>query len=76
VTLREPPSGNGNVLAILASNIVELMDRQPDWTQVKTESGLVGYVPAGYTYSPAAYRACFSKDAAGEWKLQSLVSGK
>jgi len=73
--LRATASANGKVLAILAYNIVEVMDRKPEWTQVKTESGLVGYVPAGYTYSPAAYRACFAKNATGEWKLQSLASG-
>lgn len=75
VKLRETASANGKVLANLAYNIVEVLDRKPDWTKVKTESGLVGYVPAGYTYSPAAYRACFAKNAAGEWKLQSFLSG-
>lgn len=75
VKLRETAAANGKVLANLAYNIVEVLDRQPDWTKVKTESGLVGYVPAGYTYSPAAYRACFAKNEAGEWKMQSLASG-
>jgi hypothetical protein len=75
VKLRETASANGKVLAILAYNIVEVLDRKPEWTQVKTESGQVGYVQAGYTYSPAAYRACFAKNATGEWKLQSLASG-
>lgn len=75
VKLRETAAANGKVLANLAYNIVEVSDRTAEWTKVKTESGLVGYVPAGYTYSPAAYRACFAKNAAGEWKIQSLASG-
>jgi hypothetical protein len=76
VKLRETASANGKVLAILAYNIVEVLERTAEWTKVKTESGLVGYVAAGYTYSPAAYRTCFAKSAAGEWKLQSMVSGR
>jgi hypothetical protein len=75
VKLRETAAANGKVLANLKYNIVEVLDRKPDWTKVKTESGLVGFVPAGYTYSPAAYRACFAKNASGEWKIQSLASG-
>ncbi len=75
VKLRATASAKGRVLANLAYDIVEVLERTAEWTKVKTESGLVGYVPAGYTYSPAAYRACFSKNPAGEWKLQSLVSG-
>ncbi|MEI9813345.1 MAG: hypothetical protein WDO18_12180 [Acidobacteriota bacterium] len=64
------------MLATLSYNIVEVLDRTPDWTKIRTESGLVGFVPIAYLYSPAAYRACFAKNAAGEWKLQSMSAGR
>lgn len=75
VKLRETPDANGRVLAILAYNIVEVLERDP-WMKIRTETGLTGYVQAAYVYSPAAYRACFAKNAEGTWQLQSLAAGR
>ena len=76
VRLRATASPTGRVLATLAYDIVVVLERGPEWTKVKTASGVEGYVPIAYLYSPAGYRACFSKNAEGAWKIQSLAVGR
>jgi hypothetical protein len=71
--LRATPSATGKVVATLAYEIVEVLERQPEWTKVRTVSGQEGYIQIAYLYSPAGYRACFSKSAEGKWQIQSLA---
>jgi hypothetical protein len=74
VRLRETPSTSAKTVALLPYSIVEILERG-EWTRVRTESGLEGYVQVAYLYSPAAYRLCAAKNAAGEWKIQSVLAG-
>jgi hypothetical protein len=73
VKLRAAPSTSGKVLATLAYDIVEVLERAPEWTKVRTVAGVEGYIQIAYLYSPAGYRACFSKNAEGTWQVQSLA---
>jgi len=73
VRLRATQSTTGRVVATLAYDIVEVLERGPEWTRVRTVAGAEGYVPIAYLYSPAGYRACFSKNAEGSWQIQSLA---
>jgi hypothetical protein len=75
VKLRATASQSGKVLTTLSYNIVEVLERG-EWMKVKTESGLTGYVPSAYIYSPAAYRMCVAKNAAGMWQIASLKAGR
>lgn len=73
VKLRATPSATGSVVATLAYEIVEVLERE-EWTKVRTVAGKEGYVPIAYLYSPGGYRACFAKNAEGAWLLQSLAA--
>lgn len=73
VKLRATKSTTGAVVATLAYDVVEVLERGPEWTKVRTIAGAEGYVPIAYLYSPAGYRACFSKSAEGAWQIQSLA---
>ena len=73
VRLRAAQSATGHVVATLAYDVVEVLERGPEWTKVRTVAGAEGYVPIAYLYSPAGYRACFSKSPEGSWRLQSLA---
>ena len=73
VRLRATQSTTGRVVATLAYDIVEVLERGPEWTKVRTVAGAEGYVPIAYLYSPAGYRACFAKNAEGAWQIQSLA---
>ncbi len=73
--LRETASSTGRVLATLSYNIVEVLQRDL-WMKIKTDSGLVGYVPAAYVYSPAAYGMCVAKNESGIWQIVSLKAGQ
>ena len=71
--LRATASPTGKVLATLKYEIVEVLERQPEWTKVRTVAGTEGYIQIAYLYSPAGYRACFSKSPEGTWQIQSLA---
>jgi hypothetical protein len=74
VRLRATASATGQVVATLAYEIVEVLERAPEWTKVRTVAGAVGYIPIAYLYSPAGYSACFSKiPDGGTWQIQSLA---
>jgi hypothetical protein len=73
VRLRATKSTTGAVVATLAYDVVEVLERGPEWTKVRTIAGAEGYVPIAYLYSPAGYRACFSKSPEGTWQIQSLA---
>jgi hypothetical protein len=73
VKLRATKSATGPVVATLAYDVVEVLERGPEWTKVRTIAGAEGYVPIAYLYSPAGYRACFKKNAEGTWQMQSLA---
>jgi hypothetical protein len=73
VRLRETQSNSGKAIATLAYDIVEVLERGPEWTKVRTVAGAEGYVPIAYLYSPAAYKACFAKTPGGTWQIQSLA---
>ncbi|MEO5926122.1 MAG: SH3 domain-containing protein [Bryobacteraceae bacterium] len=74
--LRATPSTTGKVIATLAYEIVEVLERNPEWTKVRTVAGQEGYVQIAYLYSPAGYRACFSKNPEGAWRIQALAVGR
>ncbi len=76
VRLRATKSTTGPVVATLTYEIVEVLERGPEWTKVRTVAGAEGYVPIAYLYSPAGYRACFSKTPEGAWQIQSLAVGR
>jgi hypothetical protein len=73
VKMRASQSTTAPVVATLAYDIVEVLERGQEWTKVRTIAGAEGYVPIAYLYSPAGYRACFSKSEEGTWQLQSLA---
>ena len=42
---------------------------------VRLPDGATAFVPEARAMSPVGYRATFFPDAAGAWKLQTLVAG-
>ncbi len=73
VKVRETNSATAKVVATLSYEIVQVLERGPEWTKVRTQSGIDGYIPIAYLYSPAGYRACLGKNAEGVWQVQSLA---
>lgn len=73
VKVRETGSATSKVVATLSYEIVQVLDRGPEWTKVRTQAGVDGYIPIAYLYSPAGYRACIGKGADGAWQVQSLA---
>ncbi len=71
--LRDSKATTGKVVATLAYDVVEVLERGPEWTKVRTIAGAEGYVQTPYLYSPSGYAACFSKNAEGAWQIQSLA---
>ena len=72
--VREDKSAKSKVVATISYEIVQVLERSAEWTKVRLQSGVEGYIQIAYLYSPAGYRACFSKDAEGLWHLQSLAA--
>ena len=72
--VREDKSATSKVVATISYEIVQVLDRGAEWTKVRLQSGVEGYIQIAYLYSPAGYRACFSKDVEGLWHLQSLAA--
>jgi hypothetical protein len=75
VRLRSAALPDAPVVARLSYDIVETLERTADWSRVKTHDGITGFISTAYLYSPIGYRACFMKDAAGNWHMVSLVAG-
>lgn len=73
VKMRAGKSATAPLVATLAYDVVEVLERGPEWTKVRTIAGAEGYVQLAYLYSPAGYRACFKKNAEGTWQMQSLA---
>jgi hypothetical protein len=65
---------SSKVVATVSYEIVQVLERGPEWTKVRLQSGVEGYIQIAYLYSPAGYRACFSKSPEGAWHLQSLAA--
>mgnify|MGYP003341530139 CR=1 FL=1 len=72
--VREDKSATSKVVATISYEIVQVLDRGAEWTKVRLQSGVEGYIQIAYLYSPAGYRACFSKSPEGAWHLQSLAA--
>ncbi|MEO8096369.1 MAG: SH3 domain-containing protein [Acidobacteriota bacterium] len=75
ISLRAEASANSRALATVSYEIVEVLERG-EWTKIKTQAGVTGFIPIAYLYSPAGYRACFAKNPAGDWRIQSLAAGR
>jgi len=75
VRLRSNASTDAAIVARLNNEIVRLVESGPQWTQVRTFSGLTGFIANEYVYSPVGYRACFARSSSGEWRLSVLVAG-
>lgn len=75
VRLRAEPSASGKVIGSLSWDIVETLEREAEWSHIKTHDGLEGYVATAYTYGPVAYRACILKGENGQWSMRSLLAG-
>lgn len=75
VRLRMAPDGKAQPIARLTYEIVQVVKRDPEWTQVRTLGGVRGFAATAYLYSPAAFRACFASNAAGAWQMRALVAG-
>lgn len=72
VKVRETNSATSKAVATVSYEIVQVLERG-EWTKIRTQSGVEGYIPIAYLYSPAGYRACFAKNAEGAWQVQSLA---
>jgi hypothetical protein len=72
VKLRETNSATSKVVATVSYEIVQVLERG-EWTKVRTQAGVEGYIQIAYLYSPAGYRACFGKNADGAWQMRSLA---
>ena len=73
VKVRATRSATARVVATVSYEIVQVLERGNEWTKVRTQAGVDGYIPIAYLYSPAGYRACFGKSAEGQWQVQSLA---
>lgn len=73
VKVHEANTTTSKVVATLSYEIVQVLERGPEWTKVRTQAGIDGYIPIAYLYSPAGYRACLGKNAEGMWQVQSLA---
>ena len=73
VKMRAAKATTAPVVGTLAYDVVEVLERGPEWTKVRTIAGAEGFVQIAYLYSPAGYRACFKKNAEGTWQMQSLA---
>ncbi len=73
VKMRAAKATTAPLVATLAYDVVEVLERGPEWTKVRTIAGAEGYVQIAYLYSPAGYRVCFKKNAEGTWQMQSLA---
>jgi hypothetical protein len=75
VRLREAPAADARIVGSLVYDVVEVLNREAEWTEVRTQDGKSGYVATAYLYSPISYRACIGKNEAGEWKMITLLAG-
>ena len=75
VRLRAEASVTSPVLDRFSFDIVRMVEHGPEWTQVRTLSGVNGFVATRYLYSPVGFRACFVRRETGDWLLSMLVAG-
>lgn len=83
--VRAAPQASAPVIETLGLHFVRVLgfndtsgDADPiriAWAQVATPSGKIGYVAPGTLVSPYTDRLCFSKDAAGTWRISGYVGG-
>lgn len=86
VNVREIPSPNGKVVAVLDYEIVKIIEVTPEkkkvrvsgksgsWVKVQTSSGKKGYIFDYYLHSSIGYRAIFKKYPE-TWKLTHFLTG-
>lgn len=83
VNLRERPSIDSTVVAVLSYNIVKVDLERPasenggtgsGWERVETLGGKKGFVKNEFVRSPVDYRAGFAKRR-GVWKMITFVAG-
>ncbi len=75
VRLHDAASASGRVIGSLSYDVVEVVKREADWTEIRTLDGKQGFISTAYLYSPVSYRACVMKNDAGEWKIRTLLAG-
>lgn len=74
VSLREAPTTASTLLGQLSFTIVEIIEEQRDWAQVKTDTGQTGYIAKLYLRRPIDYRAGFTQTDEG-WRMDFFVAG-
>jgi hypothetical protein len=80
VAMRERPDHDAPVVATLDHDIVRVVPSKepagkPAWRQFSTADGRKGWIAPDDVRSPIGYRAGFSKDKKGTWRMNALVSG-
>jgi hypothetical protein len=77
VPLRKSADAKGEVLAILAHDLVERPAPPAEgakWVRVKTADGRIGFVETSAVMSPVGYRAGFVQRD-GKWLMNAFVAG-
>ena len=76
VEARSAPADSAEVVALVRDIILPREGTPAGGYQgVRLPDGATVYVPEGRAMSPVGWRATFFPDAAGAWKLQTLVAG-
>ncbi|MCB0638115.1 MAG: SH3 domain-containing protein [Lewinella sp.] len=85
VRLRSAPSLQSQIVKVMSYDIVAYLEttsvemalngRNRPWIKVKTLDGLEGYVYGQFYRSSTDFRAAFSPDGAGNWRMVTLLAG-
>ena len=79
VSLRAEPNNKARILERVSHEWVTTLDggKSDDtaWRKVKTRTGKVGYINGIYVRKAIDYRAFFSPNKKGEWKLKLFLAG-
>jgi hypothetical protein len=75
VWLRAEADATSRGIQQLSYDIVKVKDPGEEWWEVETLTGTRGYVSSRFVASPIGYRAIFTKDQRGVWRMTALLAG-
>lgn len=74
VSLRGGPTVDSPILNQLSFVLVSIIQDQGEWTQVKTDTGQIGFISTAYLRRPIDYRAGFIQTSEG-WLMDFFAAG-
>ncbi len=85
VRLRDQPSLQSNVVTTVSYNIVKVIkqatvpetigDETHPWLEVELLDGTKGYIFGQFVGQPVGWRAIFSQNEKGQWRMVTMVAG-